>query len=124
MTVKFTKDHEWIAVSGTTGRVGITTYAQGQLGDLVYVEVPAIGKALTKGGEAAVVESVKAASEVYAPVSGKVTAANDALSDAPETVNADAEGEGWLYEMEIADPAELGDLMDRAAYDAFIETLH
>ncbi|MCW0183202.1 MAG: glycine cleavage system protein GcvH [Zavarzinia sp.] len=124
MTVKFTKDHEWIAVSGTTGRVGITIYAQGQLGDLVYVEVPAIGKALTKGGEAAVVESVKAASEVYAPVSGKVTAANDALADAPETVNADAEGEGWLYEMEIADPAELGDLMDRAAYDAYVETLH
>lgn len=124
MTVKFTKDHEWIAVSGTTGRVGITVYAQGQLGDLVYVEVPAIGKALTKGGEAAVVESVKAASEVYAPVSGKVTAANDALADAPETVNADAEGEGWLYEMEIADPAELGDLMDRAAYDAYVETLH
>ncbi len=124
MTVKFTKDHEWIAVSGTTGRVGITVYAQSQLGDLVYVEVPAIGKALTKGGEAAVVESVKAASEVYAPVSGKVTAANDALSDAPETVNADAEGEGWLYEMAIADPAELGDLMDRAAYDAYVETLH
>lgn len=124
MTVKFTKDHEWIAVSGTTGRVGITVYAQGQLGDLVYVEVPAIGKALTKGGEAAVVESVKAASEVYAPVSGKVTAANDALADAPETVNADAEGEGWLYEMEIADPAELDDLMDRAAYDAYVETLH
>lgn len=124
MTVKFTKDHEWIAVSGTTGRVGITIYAQSQLGDLVYVEVPAIGKALTKGGEAAVVESVKAASEVYAPVSGKVTAANDALADAPETVNADAEGEGWLYEMEIADPAELGDLMDRAAYDAYVETLH
>lgn len=124
MTVKFTKDHEWIAVSGTTGRVGITIYAQSQLGDLVYVEVPAIGKALTKGGEAAVVESVKAASEVYAPVSGKVTAANDALADAPETVNADAEGEGWLYEMEIADPAELGDLMDRAGYDAYVETLH
>ncbi|PWR21438.1 glycine cleavage system protein GcvH [Zavarzinia aquatilis] len=124
MTVKFTKDHEWIAVSGTTGRVGITVYAQSQLGDLVYVEVPAIGKALTKGGEAAVVESVKAASEVYAPVSGKVTAANDALADAPETVNADAEGEGWLYEMEIADPAELGDLMDRAGYDAYVETLH
>lgn len=123
MTVKFTKDHEWIAVTGSTGRVGITIYAQQQLGDLVYVELPALGKSLTQGGEAAVVESVKAASEVYAPVSGKVTAANDALADAPETVNADAEGEGWLYEIEIADAAELEGLMDRAAYDAFVATL-
>lgn len=123
MTVKFTKDHEWIAVTGSTGRVGITIYAQQQLGDLVYVELPALGKSLTQGGEAAVVESVKAASEVYAPVSGKVTAANDALADAPETVNADAEGEGWLYEIEIADAAELDGLMDRAAYDAFVATL-
>lgn len=123
MTVKFTKDHEWIAVTGSTGRVGITIYAQQQLGDLVYVELPALGKSLTQGGEAAVVESVKAASEVYAPVSGRVTAANDALADAPETVNADAEGEGWLYEIEIADAAELEGLMDRAAYDAFVATL-
>jgi glycine cleavage system H protein len=123
MTLHFTADHEWISVNGATATVGITAYAQGQLGDVVYVELPAAGRALKKGDEAAVVESVKAASEVFAPVSGTVVAANDALADAPETINAAPEGEGWFFRLDLADPAELDGLMDRAAYDAYVAGL-
>ncbi|MFA5119809.1 glycine cleavage system protein GcvH [Zavarzinia sp.] len=123
MTVKFSKDHEWIAVTGTTGRVGITDYAQAQLGDIVFVELPAVGKALTKGGEAAVVESVKAASEVYSPVTGTVTAANEPLADEPALVNSDPQGAGWFFEVEIADPSELETLLDEAAYQDYVASL-
>jgi len=123
MTVKYTKDHEWIKVDGTTGTVGISDYAQGQLGDVVFVELPEVGRALTRGGESAVVESVKAASEVYAPVSGTVTAANETLVDDPALVNTAAETDGWFYQLTIADPAELDGLMDEAAYKAYVEGL-
>ena len=123
MSVYFTKDHEWIAVDGTSATVGITRYAADQLGDVVYVEVPAVGRAVTQGGEMAVVESVKAASDVYAPVSGTVTEANEALAGAPETVNEDPEGAGWFARLAITSPDELSGLMDRAAYDAFIAGL-
>ena len=123
MTVKYTKDHEWIAVTGSTGRVGITDYAQSQLGDIVFVELPAIGKALEKGGEAAVVESVKAASEVYSPVTGTVTAANEPLADEPALVNSDPRGEGWFFEVELADASELDGLMDEVAYKDYVASL-
>lgn len=122
-TLYFTEDHEWIAVEGETATVGITDYAQKQLGDIVFVEVPEAGKALAKGDEAAVVESVKAASEVYAPVSGTVTAGNDDLADAPATLNEDPMGDGWIFTLKLEDPGELDDLMDEAAYDAFVKTL-
>lgn len=123
MTLYFTKDHEWLSVDGDTATVGITDYAQAQLGDVVYVELPPVGKQLTKGGEAAVVESVKAASEVYAPVTGTVAAVNEALADAPATVNESPEGDGWFVKITLADPGELSDLMDEAAYKAFVATL-
>lgn len=123
MTVKFTKDHEWIAITGTTGRVGISDYAQAQLGDVVFVELPAVGKALTRGGDAAVVESVKAASEVYSPVTGTVTAVNEGLPDEPALVNSDPQGGGWFFEVELADPSELDGLMDEAAYADFVASL-
>lgn len=123
MSVYFTKDHEWIAVDGTSATVGITRYAADQLGDVVYVEVPAVGRAVTQGGEMAVVESVKAASDVYAPVSGTVTEANEGLAGAPETVNEDPEGAGWFARLTIASPDELSGLMDRAGYDAFVAGL-
>ena len=115
----FTKDHEWIRVEGDVGTVGITKHAAEKLGDVVYVEVPALGTRLVSGKTAGVVESVKAASDVYAPVSGEVIAANDDLSGAPATVNEDAEGRGWFYKVRLSQPAELGGLMDRAAYEAF-----
>lgn len=121
--VRYTKDHEWIRVDGAKGVVGITDYAQGQLGDLVYVELPEIGKTLKKGDQAAVVESVKAAGEVYAPVGGEVSGANQALADDPAKVNADAMGEGWIFEMTIARPEELDALMDEAAYKKHVESL-
>jgi glycine cleavage system H protein len=121
--LRFTKDHEWIRVEGGTATVGITDYAQGQLGDIVFVEVPAKGKLLKSGGEAAVVESVKAASEVYAPISGEVTEANAALPDAPDTVNKDPQGAGWFFKMTVANPAELAALMDQAAYDKYVAEL-
>ena len=120
---RYTKDHEYIRIEGDTGTVGITDYAQGQLGDVVFVELPSVGKALAKGGEAAVVESVKAASDVYAPVSGEVVEANDALSTAPETVNADPEGDGWFARIKVSDPSQLDALMDQAAYDDYLKTL-
>lgn len=121
--IRYTKDHEWIAVEGSAGTVGITQYAQSQLGDIVFVEVPEDGKELKAGGEAAVVESVKAASEVYAPVSGTVTEGNAALADTPETVNQDPQGAGWFFKMNIADAKELDGLMDQAAYDTYVAEL-
>jgi glycine cleavage system H protein len=119
----FSKDHEWIAVDGTTATVGITDYAQAQLGDIVFAEVPAAGTKLEKGKEAAVVESVKAASDVYAPVSGEVIEGNAALTDDPALVNTAPEGEGWFFKLTLADASELDGLMDDAAYKAFVDTL-
>jgi len=118
-TIRYTKDHEWIRVEGNEAVVGITDFAQSQLGDIVYVELPEIGRRVEKGKEAGVVESVKAASEVYAPVSGEVTAFNAALANDPARVNKDATGEGWFFKLKLANPAELDDLMDEAAYKAF-----
>jgi glycine cleavage system H protein len=123
MTTYYTQDHEWLSVDGATATVGITDYAQGQLGDVVFVELPAPGAKLTKGGDAAVVESVKAASDVYAPVSGTVTEGNVALEADPALVNTAAETDGWFFKLTLADAGELSGLMDRTAYDAFIETL-
>lgn len=123
MTLYFTKDHEWIAVEGSEATVGITDYAQGQLGDITFVEVPRVGAEVGKGDSASVVDSVKAASDVYAPVSGKVTVANGALEEQPELVNTDPEGEGWLWKMTLSAPAELEGLMDEASYQSFIAEL-
>ena len=123
MSVKYTEDHEWIKVDGDIGTVGISPYAAKALGDVVYVELPEIGREVAKGDEAAVVESVKAASEVYAPVGGEVTEVNEKLEDAPETVNASADGEGWFLKMKIADAGELDSLMDEAAYKTFCDSL-
>lgn len=120
-TTYFSEDHEWIAVDGDTGTVGITDYAQEQLGDVVFVELPEIGRTVIKGDDMAVVESVKAASEIYAPVGGEVVEVNGALEDNPAAVNEDAEGEGWFVRLKLADAAELEDLMDAAAYAAFAE---
>jgi glycine cleavage system H protein len=120
---RFTKDHEWISVEGDIGTVGISDYAQHALGDVVFVEVPDAGRELAKGAEAAVVESVKAASEVYSPVSGTVTAGNSAIVDQPGLVNEAAEGAAWFFKLKLANPAELNDLMDQAAYDAYLKTL-
>ena len=121
--IRFSKEHEWIRVEGDVGTVGITDYAQAQLGDVVYVEVPEAGKKVAKGDEAAVVESVKAASEVYAPVSGTVTEGNAALAANPALVNSSPAGEGWFFKLRLADEAELGQLMDEAAYKAYLATL-
>lgn len=123
MTRYFTDEHEWIEVDGTSATVGITDYAQSQLGDIVFVETPDAGKALTKGGDAAVVESVKAASDVYAPVSGTVTEGNPALADDPALVNSDPEGEGWFFKLTLDDPSQLDGLMDADAYKAFVAGL-
>jgi glycine cleavage system H protein len=123
MTRYFTQEHEWIEVDGPTGTVGITDYAQGQLGDITFVELPAEGATVAKGGSVAVVDSVKAASDVYTPVSGTVTEANPALADEPELVNSDAETGGWLFRLTLSDPAELDALMDDAAYKAFVAGL-
>jgi glycine cleavage system H protein len=116
--LKYTKDHEWLRMDGDVATVGITPYAQEKLGDLVYVELPATGTKLDRGAIAATVESVKAASEVYAPVGGEVTAVNDKLSGEPGLVNAEPTGNGWLFKMRISDPAELSGLLDEAAYNA------
>lgn len=121
--MRFTKDHEWVAVEGDVATVGITAYAAEQLGDVVFVEVPEVGKAVKQGDGLAVVESVKAASDVYAPVSGEVVEANTALGDAPETVNAVPETGGWFAKIKLSTPAEVEALMDRAAYEAFLSTL-
>lgn len=120
---RFTKDHEWISVSGTTGTVGISDYAQHALGDVVFVEVPDAGRQIAKGAEAAVVESVKAASEVYSPVSGTVIKGNQAIVDQPGLVNESPEDGAWFFQITLSDPSELADLMDRAAYDAYLKTL-
>ena len=119
----FTEDHEWIDVEGSIGTVGISEYAQGQLGDIVFVDVPADGRELSKGDEAAVVESVKAASDVYSPVSGNVLEGNAALVDDPSLVNSDAEGEGWFFKITLSDPSEVEALMDETAYEAFVSKL-
>lgn len=116
MTTKFTLDHEYIRVEGSTGIVGITPYAQEALGDIVFVDLPSVGKVLKKGDEAAVVESVKAASEIYAPVSGTVTEVNAELSGTPGLINTDPEAGGWIYKIAIADSAEIDGLLDDAAY--------
>jgi glycine cleavage system H protein len=123
MTRRFTKDHEWIELSGDTATVGITTYAQHQLGDVVFVELPIIGRELVQGKDAAVVESVKAASEVYAPVDGNVTAVNESLSDNPALVNEDPETSAWFFKMKPSDMTQLDALMDEAAYKAFLAAL-
>ena len=119
-TIYFTPDHEWISVEGGVATVGITDYAQEQLGDLVFVELPETGKKLTKGDTAVVVESVKAASDVYAPVDGEITEANGTLSSDPSLVNSAATGAGWLWKMKLADESQLAGLMDEAAYKAHI----
>ncbi len=117
----FTEDHEWLNVDGDNATIGISTYAAGQLGDVVFVELPDVGKTANKGEDVAVVESVKSASEIYAPVSGEITAANDTLEDAPETVNEDAQGKGWFFKMTVSDASQLEGLMDEAAYAEFIK---
>jgi len=119
----FTDEHEWIDVDGDIATVGITDYAQGQLGDIVFVELPTAGTQVSKGGDAAVVESVKAASDVYAPISGEVTEANSALEDDPALVNSAPEGEGWFFRLAIADKSELDGLMDATAYKSFCDGL-
>jgi glycine cleavage system H protein len=123
MTLKYSKDHEWVRVDGATAVVGISDYAQTQLGDVVYVEVPEVGRKLEQGKEAAVVESVKAASEVYAPITGEVTAVNAELAGEPGRVNADPMGEGWFFKMTVAKPKELEALMDEAQYKTYVEGL-
>ncbi|MFP5395804.1 MAG: glycine cleavage system protein GcvH [Alphaproteobacteria bacterium] len=119
----FTQDHEWIEVDGDAGTVGITDYAQGQLGDITFVELPEAGATVKKGDAPCVVDSVKAASDVYAPVSGTVTESNGALEGEPELVNTDPENGGWLFRVTLADPSELEGLMDKAAYDAYVAGL-
>ena len=123
MTTRYTKDHEYIRVEGDAGIVGITDYAQSQLGDVVFVELPSVGKTLSKGDEAAVVESVKAASEVYAPVSGEVVEVNGALEAAPGTVNEDPAGRGWFMKIRLTDQAELDGLMTEDQYQEFVKSL-
>ena len=123
MSRLYTQDHEWIDVAGGEATVGITDYAQGQLGDVVFVDLPDAGRAVTKGGEAAVVESVKAASDVYAPVSGTVTESNPALAEHPSLVNSAPEADGWFFKLTLSDASELDGLMDKAAYDAFVASL-
>ena len=120
---RYTDQHEWVRVEGDVAVVGITDYAQQQLGDVVYVELPAVGKAVKQGGEMAVVESVKAASEVYAPASGTVTEINDGLSASPQTINEDAEGKGWFAKIRLSNKGEVDKLMDAAAYRKFVEDL-
>lgn len=121
--VKYTEEHEWIEMDGDIGTVGISDFAQEQLGDVVFVEVPDVGKKFNKGEEAAVVESVKAASEVYAPVDGEIVEANSDLVDEPERVNADARGEGWFFKIQVKDETQLDALMDEEAYLAYVADL-
>ena len=123
--LKFTEEHEWVRLEADgTATIGITNYAQEQLGDVVHVELPAVGKEVKKGGDAAVVESVKAASEVYAPVDGKVIAVNDKLSGEPALVNSAPQGEGWFFKLQLKDKGQLASLMDEGAYKKFCEGLH
>jgi len=123
MTTKYSEDHEWVRVSGDIATVGITDYAQEQLGDIVFVETPEAGSEVAAGDECGVVESVKAASEIYAPVSGEVTEGNDALEAEPSVVNSDPTGDGWMFKVKLSDPSELDSLMDEAAYKAHVESL-
>jgi glycine cleavage system H protein len=116
MTTLYTTDHEWISIEGDIATIGVTDYAQSQLGDVVFVELPKVGRALKKAEAAAVVESVKAASDVYAPISGEVTEVNDALAAEPALINSDAAGKAWFFKLKIADRSQLGSLMDEAAY--------
>ncbi|HEX8365313.1 MAG TPA: glycine cleavage system protein GcvH [Allosphingosinicella sp.] len=122
MSVHYTKEHEWVRVEGDTATVGVTDFAQGQLGDVVFVEIPDAGRQVAKGGEAAVVESVKAASDVYAPVSGEVVEGNQAVVDEPSLVNSDPEGEGWFFKLRLSDTSELEGLMDADAYKSFCDS--
>ncbi|HKR91147.1 glycine cleavage system protein GcvH [Novosphingobium sp.] len=123
MTRYFTEDHEWIEVEGDIGTVGITDYAQGQLGDITFVDLPQVGANVDKGDSVSVVDSVKAASDVYTPVSGSISEVNDVLGDEPELVNTDAEVGGWLFRITLSDPSELQELMDEADYKKFVESL-
>jgi glycine cleavage system H protein len=123
MSLYFTKEHEWIRVEGDNATVGITDHAQEQLGDIVFAEVPQAGRRVGKGDEAAVVESVKAASDVYAPVSGEVTEGNGAIADDPALINRDPEGEGWFFKLKLDNPSELDGLMDEAAYREWVKSL-
>ena len=123
MSVYFTKDHEWVRVDGNNATVGISSHAQEQLGDIVFAETPPAGRSLRKGEEAAVVESVKAASDVYSPISGTVIEGNPALADDPAIINNDPEGAGWFFKIEVKDPSELDGLMDEGAYREWIKTL-
>jgi glycine cleavage system H protein len=121
--MRFTKDHEWVEVAGDVATIGVTAYAAEQLGDVVFVELPQVGKAVKVGDNLAVVESVKAASDVYAPIGGEVVAVNEALSSEPETVNAEPEAAGWFAKLKLSDPGAVDALMDRAQYEAFLGTL-
>ena len=123
MSVYYTKEHEWIRVEGDTATIGISNHAQEALGDIVFAEVPEAGRKVSKGQEAAVVESVKAASDVYAPVSGEVTEGNQAVADDPSLINSDPEGEGWFFKLKLDNPGEVEGLMDEAAYREWIATL-
>ena len=123
MPIRYTRDHEWIRLEGDTATIGISDYAQEQLGDVVFVELPEVGKKLVKGGDAAVVESVKAASEIFAPVGGEVIEVNGALADQPGTVNADPEGKGWFLKLKVANPADVEALMTIDAYQEFLRTI-
>ena len=123
MSTRYTKDHEWIRLDGDVATVGITEHAQEQLGDIVYVELPEVGRKVEKGGDAAVVESVKAASDVYSPASGEVVAVNEALGSAPESINAEAEGKGWFFRLKLASPDELNELMSAEQYKEFLASL-
>jgi glycine cleavage system H protein len=123
MTTYYTKDHEWVRVDGNQATVGISSHAQEQLGDIVFAEAPAAGRSLRKGDEAAVVESVKAASDVYSPISGTVIEGNAALADDPANINNDPEGAGWFFKIEVSDPSELEGLMDEGAYREFVASL-
>ena len=123
MSVKYTNDHEWIAIDGDVATVGVTAYALEQLGDLVFVEVPDAGRTVAKGDEAAVVESVKAASEVYAPVTGEVVEGNAGIADDPATVSGDPKGAGWFFKIKMSDASELDGLMDETAYTAYVDGL-
>ena len=123
MSTRYTKDHEWIRLDGDVATVGITPYAQEKLGDIVYVELPEIGRKIEKGGDAAVVESVKAASDVYAPASGEVVAVNDALGSTPADINEEAEGKGWFFRLKLSAPDELDGLMSAEEYKQFLASL-
>jgi len=123
MSRYYTEDHEWVEVDGDIGTIGISEYAQGQLGDIVFVETPDEGKEVSKGDDVAVVESVKAASDVYSPVSGTVLEGNAALADTPELVNEDPEGDGWFYKLTLSDPSEVESLMNDSAYAEFVSKL-